>query len=583
MTERRPVIDYVTKDYEGFKQGMLGQAPLLLPEWTDRGEADFGVVLIELFAYVADILSYYQDRIANEAYLPTATQRRSVTELLRLIDYQIDPGLAAATHLHLAAQADVTVDAPSLPFAVKTAGRPGEPDVTFEITRPFALRARNSSIALAAVEALPAGATALVLDRAEHALAEGDAIYLQETTTLAGSPPRVRRSPLVEVAGVRALDASRDEIAWLPPLPDAFDPATTVLQANNVPATHGRTIADEPIVVADGTPGERMTLTRWPVTHLLREGAPVRRRSAPELEVRIDGVLWDEVESLAPSGPADLHYTTEVDENDALTVVFGSGARGAVPPAGARIAARYRVGLGVLGNVGPDSLTVAVTALPEIAAVSNPFAATGGADHESIDEARIAGPGSVIAQERAVTLQDYERLAEGFPGVGKARARVGLRGGYKVVQVYVAPEAPDTVPPALPDADLRAALAAHLEARMPVNRMAGVDVLDPVYVAVDAVVDVSVAAEASQTTVTDAVRAALSGLLSFENQDFGVPIRVGEVLATLFGIEGIGYVELRELARADSPPAGDFADVPIADHELGYEGQVTVNAFGGLR
>ena len=62
---RQPVIDYLTKDYEGFKQAMLGQIPVLLPNWTDRSESDFGVVLIELFAYVADILSYYQDRVAN--------------------------------------------------------------------------------------------------------------------------------------------------------------------------------------------------------------------------------------------------------------------------------------------------------------------------------------------------------------------------------------------------------------------------------------------------------------------------------------------------------------------------------------
>src|SRR5688572_10708705 len=106
---RQPVIDYVTKDYVGFRQGMLNQIPLLLPGWTDRSEADFGVVLIELFAYVSDILSYYQDRIANEAFLRTATQRRSVADLLRLIDYQIDPGLSASALIHFEVSADVTV------------------------------------------------------------------------------------------------------------------------------------------------------------------------------------------------------------------------------------------------------------------------------------------------------------------------------------------------------------------------------------------------------------------------------------------------------------------------------------------
>ena len=55
---RRPVIDYLTKDYEGFRQAMLGQIPLLLPNWTDRSESDFGIVLIELFAYVAGFSGY---------------------------------------------------------------------------------------------------------------------------------------------------------------------------------------------------------------------------------------------------------------------------------------------------------------------------------------------------------------------------------------------------------------------------------------------------------------------------------------------------------------------------------------------
>src|SRR5262245_50808612 len=130
---KRPIIDYVTKDFDGFREGMLALIPQLLPNWSDRSESDFGVVLIELFAYVADILSYYQDRVANEAYLATATQRRSVAELLRLIDYQIDPGLAARALLHLTATSDGPVPASALPYRVRASGIPGEPDRIFEV------------------------------------------------------------------------------------------------------------------------------------------------------------------------------------------------------------------------------------------------------------------------------------------------------------------------------------------------------------------------------------------------------------------------------------------------------------------
>jgi hypothetical protein len=600
MTGRQPSIDYVTKDYEGFKQGMLNQIPLLLPDWTDRGEADFGVVLIELVAYVADILSYYQDRVANEAFLATATQRRSVTELLRLIGYQIDPGLAASAVLHVDASADIDVGPDGLPFQVRTAGRPGEPDVTFEVTQAFALRQANNAIDLAAVPALPAGTAAVKVPHDAHRLAVGDRVYLEESPAPPDGAARPRRSPPLTVTRIGLHADGADEIGWLPPLPQAFEPARTALRGNNIVATHGATVADEPVYVADGTPGQRFPLARTPVTHLLRKEDTRRRRSRPELEVRVDGALWQDVESLFTSGPADQHYTTEIDENDVMTVVFGTGQRGAVPPAGAEVRARYRTGLGVVGNVGPDVLTVP-TALAAITAVTNPFQADGGADRESTEEAKISGPGSVIAQERAVTLADYELLAEGVAGVGKAKARVGLRGGYKVVQVFIAPENPRTVPPPPPSDDLRDTVARHLESRMPVNRMAGVDVLAPAYVPVDITVEVHLTAQASQSRVVEEVRGLLLGLLSFPVQDFGRPFRAGEVFAALFRVDGVEFALLRQLRRgAGSAPAGTqpapadaesapaaagaaFADVPLAEHELAFPGSIVVTPFGGVR
>ena len=71
-------IDYLAKDYSSFRQALLDFIPTRLPAWTERSEADLGMMLLELFAYTGDNLSYMQDRVANEAYLSTATQRRSV-------------------------------------------------------------------------------------------------------------------------------------------------------------------------------------------------------------------------------------------------------------------------------------------------------------------------------------------------------------------------------------------------------------------------------------------------------------------------------------------------------------------------
>lgn len=80
-------IDYTNKDYESFRAQMMSLIPIKCPEWTDYKESDFGVVIIELLAYCLDILSYYQDRNANEAYIDTAKLRGSVVSLCKLIGY----------------------------------------------------------------------------------------------------------------------------------------------------------------------------------------------------------------------------------------------------------------------------------------------------------------------------------------------------------------------------------------------------------------------------------------------------------------------------------------------------------------
>src|SRR5215213_8740639 len=60
-----------------------------------RDDDDFTLALADGFAVMADVLTFYQERIANEAFLRTSTERRSALELARLIGYQPDPGVAA--------------------------------------------------------------------------------------------------------------------------------------------------------------------------------------------------------------------------------------------------------------------------------------------------------------------------------------------------------------------------------------------------------------------------------------------------------------------------------------------------------
>src|SRR5437899_7064643 len=98
-----------------FKESM--QARLgTLPELRTRDPGDFTFGLIDAWASVADVLSFYQERIANESFLRTATERRSLAGLAELVGYVPQPGVAASTWL-----AFTIMQAPGTPGSPSTA------------------------------------------------------------------------------------------------------------------------------------------------------------------------------------------------------------------------------------------------------------------------------------------------------------------------------------------------------------------------------------------------------------------------------------------------------------------------------
>lgn len=88
-------FDYTTRDFSTIKSELLERATRSLPEWTDRNNSDFMMALIDLWSYAADVLHYYIDRAAGEAFLPTVTQRESVLAFANLYDY-VPNGVSSA-------------------------------------------------------------------------------------------------------------------------------------------------------------------------------------------------------------------------------------------------------------------------------------------------------------------------------------------------------------------------------------------------------------------------------------------------------------------------------------------------------
>lgn len=83
-----PQVDYTSRDYDSIRQDIINLIPEYAPEWTNRDPADFGMTILESFAYIGDLLNYYIDRAANESFITTASQRESVLQLARLLSYR---------------------------------------------------------------------------------------------------------------------------------------------------------------------------------------------------------------------------------------------------------------------------------------------------------------------------------------------------------------------------------------------------------------------------------------------------------------------------------------------------------------
>lgn len=134
-----PQVDYTSRDYEAIISDLVAKIPFFTSEWTDTNPSDFGIVLLELFSMVADSLHFQVDRALNESYLPTATARRSVVNLLKLIDYELSSASPATVDIKFTLGETQLVDV-VIPAGTQVLTE-GEPQLTFETNEALTITA----------------------------------------------------------------------------------------------------------------------------------------------------------------------------------------------------------------------------------------------------------------------------------------------------------------------------------------------------------------------------------------------------------------------------------------------------------
>lgn len=165
---------------------------------------------------------------------------------------------------------------------------------------------------------------------------------------------------------------------------------------------------------------------------------------------------WSYVDSLLEHGPKDLVFTTQRNDDDTVSLVFGDGINGAIPPSGQLISSLYKVSVGVAGNIKSGSISE-LTFIPgnidpqaiTYLTVSNLLPAYGGADSDDTSQLKKKIKAAVLSRQRAVTLEDYSSLALLTPQVGKANATSSV---YSSVNLYIQPQNDNSAAPGFPEA-----------------------------------------------------------------------------------------------------------------------------------
>jgi hypothetical protein len=403
----------------------------------------------------------------------------------------------------------------------------------------------------------------------------------------------------------------------------------SVARGNIVLADHGLSISDEPLGTVPAAtlfrppaPSEgpcaraereplparfRPVLQKRPLTHVwpydeiaaasLATKRP-RRGIVPAIALvstlRGDTKTWQARSDLLNSTFDATEFVAEIESDGTVYIRFGDDDHGERPEPGGEFVANYRVGNGSAGNIGAEALVHIVSPHSQITRVRNPLPATGGAEPESIDDARKNAPEAFRVQQRAVTAADYAEVTERNANVQRAAASFRWTGSWNTVFVTV-----DRLGGLGVDEPFRAEIRDHVEP----FRMAGydVDVNGPRFVSLELEMGVCVHADYFRSDVRMALEAVLGsgispdgrrGLFHPDNFSFGQTVNLSRVYAAAHSVDGVHSVHITKFQRQglDDPIPLDegrlrLEPLEIArldnDRNFPEHGTLTMNLAGG--
>ncbi|MEM8674585.1 MAG: putative baseplate assembly protein [Cyanobacteria bacterium P01_G01_bin.67] len=330
-------------------------------------------------------------------------------------------------------------------------------------------------------------------------------------------------------------------------LKNAYARETVVIYGNIAKATHGETRTE---VLGSGDARkslQQFTLGQSPLTYL---STPTPAGIDSSLQIRVNDVLWHEVESLEELDEGDRNYIARTDNEQKTTITFGNGRNGALLPTGVgNIMAKYRTSIGKSGNVKAEQISQLISRPLGLKEVINPIAATGGADPEELEDARRNALLPLFAMDRLVSVQDYEDFARAFAGIGKASARYLSDGSRELVYLTIA--GADNIP-ITSESELYTNLISVLRQFGTLPQALEVDIYKPINLKILA--NVQILPDYLWGSVQPVIRTALLDKFSFRNRELGQDVTLAEVISTIQQVLGVSYVDVDFLGVEEETP-----------------------------
>lgn len=479
MPLEAPQLD--TRTFEELVQLARLRIPRYAPEWTDFNDSDPGITLVQLFAWLTEMMLYQMNQVPERNYI----------KFLKLLNMELRPAQPAVAHLTFTAQAGAEVESVRRRSQIAAQPPDGGDLLIFEtkagldlIRLPLTDIQVYDGVAFTVVT--PANNASDTSFRPLGWVPQvNSALYLgfsQTDPAAVGRPfPREMRFrvflPLAAQAGVaqNCKDAQQPptppvKLAWeYKPTADAVRwRRLNVYEDESVAFTReGYILLEGPAKIAATREG-KVTEARYWLRCRLDSGSYSAGR-APEIDfIRSNTVsaqnlftVYEEIVGISeghpdqtfelqhtPVQPGSLDLWVEVEEeepqhweqvqdfldSDADTrhyvlnattgeTRFGDGRRGRIPVAGAEIIAReYRYGGGTAGNVGTGLINTPLTGLMGVEKVTNERPAVGGRDEQKVEELREQAPRVLRSRNRAVSVEDFAALARQAGGVARATA-----------------------------------------------------------------------------------------------------------------------------------------------------------------